>query len=422
MAEELALADDLGADVRLLDMVDERGGGKARGVVDVKHFALHRIDFVGDVGDGRNHVHIEFAEEPFLHDFEVQQAEESASEAAAEGERALGLIYEGGVVELELLQHGAELFELVGLHGVHTREHHRLHFLEAGDCLLTGARGVRDGVAHLDFHGALDAGDDVAYVTAAHFRFRDELHLQGTHLFDFVFHSRGHELDLVSFAHAAVADLEICDDAAERVEHGVENQGLQGGVRVAFRGGNLLHDGIQDWGHAFTGTGRHAEDIVRVAAQQVADFVGDKVRLGRIHIYLVEYGDDLEAVVYGHIEVGDGLGLHALGGVHHQQRAFAGGDASRDFIGEVHVAGSVDEVEAVAVVIHLDSVALDGDALFLLKVHIVQHLILHIAGGQGAGQFEEPVGQRALAVVDMRYYAEIAYSVHFHIGYKDNYF
>ena len=42
----------------------------------------------------------------------------------------------GGVVELELLQRGAQVFVLVGLHGVDAREDHRLHVLEARDGFL----------------------------------------------------------------------------------------------------------------------------------------------------------------------------------------------------------------------------------------------------------------------------------------------
>ena len=122
-------------------------------------------------------------------------------------------------------------------------------------------------------------------------------------------------------------------------------------------------------------------------------------------------------MVNGHVEVGYGLRLHSLGGVHHQKCAFAAGYAAGDFVGEVHVARSVDEVELVlsvsALVHHLYRVTLDCDALFLLQVHVVEDLILHVALRERAGEFEKPVGQGALAVVDVGYYAEIADVLHF---------
>ena len=137
-AEELGLADDLRADVRLLDVVYEGGCREAGRIVDVQHVALHCVYFIGYVGDGGYYVHIELAEQALLHYLKMQQAKETAPEAADEGERTLGLVHKGGVVELELLKHGAQFLELVGLNGIHTRENHRLHFLKAGDCLVAG--------------------------------------------------------------------------------------------------------------------------------------------------------------------------------------------------------------------------------------------------------------------------------------------
>ena len=62
---------------------------------------------------------------------------------------------------------------------------------------------------------------------------------------------------------------------------------------------------------------------------------------------LLMTGDDLEVVLDGQVDVGQRLGLDALGGVDHQQRAFAGGQRARDLVGEVDVAGRVDQVELV---------------------------------------------------------------------------
>jgi len=44
------------------------------------------------------------------------------------------------------------------------------------------------------------------------------------------------------------------------------------------------------------------------------------------------------------VGVGDGLGLHALRGVHDEQCPLAGGERPADLVVEVDVAGGVDEV------------------------------------------------------------------------------
>ncbi len=61
---------------------------------------------------------------------------------------------------------------------------------------------------------------------------------------------------------------------------------------------------------------------------------------------------------------------------------------------------------------HLYGMAFYGDATFAFKIHVVKHLRLHILAGHGIGIFKQAVGKSAFAVVDMRYYAEIAYIFH----------
>ena len=51
---------------------------------------------------------------------------------------------------------------------------------------------------------------------------------------------------------------------------------------------------------------------------------------------------------------------------------------------------------------------LDRDAALALEVHGVEDLRLHLAGLQGAGELEEAIGQRRLAVVDVRDDREVA--------------
>ena len=50
--------------------------------------------------------------------------------------------------------------------------------------------------------------------------------------------------------------------------------------------------------------------------------------LGAGQVDLVDDRDDLELVLERQVGVGDGLRLDALRGVHHQERALAGGQAS----------------------------------------------------------------------------------------------
>ena len=146
--------------------------------------------------------------------------------------------------------------------------------------------------------------------------------------------------------------------------------------------------------------------------QHVFDLLLHVLGLRGGQIDFVDHGNDGEVVARGEKRVGDGLRFDALARVHDQQRAFAGGKRARDFVGKIHVAGRVDQVQAVFVavarrVVQADAFGLDGDAALALEVHGVEHLRGHFALAERAGQLEQAVGQRGFAVVDVRDDAEI---------------
>jgi hypothetical protein len=107
------------------------------------------------------------------------------------------------------------------------------------------------------------------------------------------------------------------------------------------------------------------------------------------------------------VDIGERLRLDPLRGVDHQQRALAGGERAVDLIGEVDMAGGVDQVEDVVLailgaILQTHGLRLDGDAALALDVHGIEHLLLHLAHFEPAGELDQPVGERRLSVIDMR--------------------
>ena len=125
-----------------------------------------------------------------------------------------------------------------------------------------------------------------------------------------------------------------------------------------------------------------AQDRLGRDAEHLLDLVGVAVGVGGRQVDLVEGGDDLEVVLEGQVAVGEGLGLDALGGVDEEHRALAGGQAAAHLVGEVDVAGRVDEVEDVALPVEADRLELDGDAPLPLDVHRVEVLLRACRGGR----------------------------------------
>ena len=55
-----------------------------------------------------------------------------------------------------------------------------------------------------------------------------------------------------------------------------------------------------------------------------------------------------------------------------------------------------------------NGLSLDRDPAFALELHRVENLLAHLARGDGVGQLEDAIGERRLAVVDVRDDREVA--------------
>lgn len=81
------------------------------------------------------------------------------------------------------------------------------------------------------------------------------------------------------------------------------------------------------------------------------------------------------------------------------------------------MARGVNQVEDILLAIRVLIIKLDGvtfyrDPTFTFDVHVVQSLGYHVPGGDRLGDLQQPVGQGALAVIDMGYDAKVADILH----------
>ena len=96
------------------------------------------------------------------------------------------------------------------------------------------------------------------------------------------------------------------------------------------------------------------------------------------------------------------------------ERTLARLQRARDLVREVHVTRRVDEVQLVAPPVHADGLGLDRDAALALELHRVEELLAHLALAHGASQLEHAIGERRLAMVDVRDDREVANAVLLH--------
>ena len=130
-ADLLGGADDRGADVGLFDRLDRAGVGQVGRAVHLDLLAVGQVHLVAHVRGRRQQVEAVLAFEPLAHDLHVEQAEEAAAEAEAERLGGLRLPGERGVVEGQLLERVAQVFEAVGVDREEAAEDHRPHLAVA---------------------------------------------------------------------------------------------------------------------------------------------------------------------------------------------------------------------------------------------------------------------------------------------------
>ena len=383
-ADIFFIGENFRRDHRLANRFDVRGIRPARGIVHLHHAAVGQRDVITHAGRGGDQVQFVLALQPLLDDLHVQQAEKAAAEAKAQCDRAFRLEKERRVVEPQFLQRVAQQRVLMRVHGIQTGEDHRLDVFKAGQLRRGRPCVVGDGVADLCIADSLDSGGKKAHLAGEEFADLHRLGHQHAHGFNFKSLPVRHEANALSLAHRALHHAHQHDDAAIGVKPGVEDQRLQRRVGVARGRRQPMDNRFQHIVNALAGLGAHRDGVGRVQPHSLLDSLLGAHDIRRWKINLIDDRNDFQAVVDSQISVGQGLRLHALAGVHHQQRALARGQRPRNLVAEVHVPRRVDQVQLVGVAVvrlvhHAHGVRLDGDAALPLQIHIVQNLCLHLA-------------------------------------------
>ena len=215
---------DVRADRRLLDVLD---GGGVRHHHRVVEDVLHPVGGEHLVDDGRvggEDVEVVLAAQALLDDLHVQQAEEAAAEAEAQGGRTLGRVGQGRVVDRQFRQRRLELFVVGRVERVDAAEDHRADLLEARDRLLGGVAGERDGVTDLHVRDFADIDDDVTDRAWTEFVLRLHLRREDADFLDDGAHAVIHQLDRLAGLERAGEDADVADDALVGIEQRIEDE------------------------------------------------------------------------------------------------------------------------------------------------------------------------------------------------------
>src|SRR5208337_4500907 len=365
-AQIFILGEDLRPDNGFFNLLNVTRRRKLGGRVHFQNLTRLSGDAVADAWGSGDQVEIEFALQALLDDFHVQQPEETAAEAEAQSLGVLRLVEKRGVIQPQLLERVAQEFVTAGGHGIKPRKDHGLDFLEAGKRRGGGSRVVSDGITDACVRNALDIGDDEPDFSRLEAFHADGLRRQHTQFLNRVDLVVGPKANPHTHRQGALEDAAEHHHAAITVEPGIKDQRPERFFRGAARRRDARHDGLQHLIHAEALFGADQQRLARIERQSVFDLLFGGLNVRARKVDLVDDGNDRQIVVQGKLGIGKSLRLDSLGGIDHQDCALARGKAPRNLVGEVDMAGSIDQVQLVQVpiasaVVKADGVGLDRD-------------------------------------------------------------
>ncbi len=225
----------------------------------------------------------------------------------------------------------------------------------------------------------------------------------------------------------AVVHLADADAAHVLVVVDGADQHLCAGLGISLRGGNVVHDGLEEGLHiGAVSVGIHGSHaclrrgvdkgavqlrIVRVQLQeQLQHLVHHLIRPGLGAVYLVDAYDDRELQLQGLAEHELRLGHGALEGVHHQDDAVDHLQHPLHLAAEVRMARGVNDVDFSPFVQDGGIFGKDGDAPLAFDIIGVHDALRHVlAFAEHAALLQQLIHQSGLAVVYMGYDGDVPY-------------
>ena len=220
------------------------------------------------------------------------------------------------IVQPEFGEAFAQFLEIVRVGRIEAAPHHGNRGLEPGQRLGRRVAVLGDRVAHIAIGDRFDRGGYIADLAGSEIIDRDQLRAEDAGLFDSVHRAGRHHPDLLSPPEPPILDPHQDDHAEILVVPAIHQQGLERRVGVAFRRGQARDEGFQHSLDIEAGLGADFDRLGRVEPDHVLDLLLHPLRLGGGKVDLVQDRNDLVVRLDRLIDIGEGLRLHALAGIH----------------------------------------------------------------------------------------------------------
>ena len=128
---------------------------------------------------------------------------------------------------------------------------------------------------------------------------------------------------------------------------GIENHRPQRRRLHVFGCRNPFDDRLKKFVDSDSCFARALHDLFGIDSKDLLHLFSDFIHSSVHQVNLVDHGNDFKIVFHGQVGVGDRLRFHPLKRIDQQQRPFAAGQRTRNFVLEINVAGRVDQIQFV---------------------------------------------------------------------------
>ena len=337
----------------------------------------------------------------------MEKSQESAAESEPQRHGSFRFIEQRSVVQLKLLQRVSEISVFRSVRRIKAAVHHGLDFLVAGQRLRAGSGSVRHRIAHTGISHILDTCRKISYHSCGELvAWNETSRAEISHLHNFRGESGSHHPHSSAFLHTAVHNTAEHDHAFVGIIDRIEDKGLERSLRISLGRRDLLYDLLKDFFHILSCLGRDLRRVLCFQSDHILDLVDHTLGIRTGKIDLIDHRQDVQIMIQRKINIGKGLGLDPLSGVHHKDRAVTGRKASGYFIIKIHMSRGIYQVKNIffsvfCLIYDTDRLGFDRNASLPLQIHIVQHLRLHLPLREQSCLLYDTVGQSGLAMVYM---------------------
>jgi len=315
--------DDFQPHHRFTQLLNPRTVRQLRRTVNPLNLAVGRQHLITDRRSCLHYIHIAFPFQTLLNNLHMQKPQKPAPKAETQRRRILRNKRETGVIQRQFFKGLPQLRILRFPRRIKIRKHHLHRLFIARKRFFHRPLKICNRIPNRHIMQILDVGNHIAHFTGPQRLNRSHPRRKFAQLCNLIRSTRTHQLNLLPLGQLPLKHPNITNHTPVLIRMAVKNQG--GCRQMAFVGRRRqpFNNRLQQLRHSLPRLGADLHTILRRNPKRTLYLLGRLFRAGTAQVNLVNNPQNFTAAVHRQIRIGHRLRLHALRGIHHQQRPLA---------------------------------------------------------------------------------------------------